>query len=204
MKRFVVLCAAVTLLVMEADAGLFHRSRCCLPTCCETTCCAPVTHEKVEQIRYKTVCEKVTEPTEISFTRYVPETHYCEVAYQVMKPVHETREECYTVMKPVYETREESYTVEKPVWETRTRSIRYTVCKPVRYTETVECQTYCWNPRGDRPENGQPRPLRAEAGSLHGDLLGPEARLLPDLVRCLWAGRLQRLTVAGAVVYNLP
>ncbi|MGQ9769455.1 MAG: hypothetical protein ACUVQG_02765, partial [Thermogutta sp.] len=64
---------------------------------------------------YKTCFERVVEPRQVTYTRYVPEIQYREVARTVMKPVWETQ------------ARQVTYTVMKPVWETRTKEIPYTV-----------------------------------------------------------------------------
>ncbi|MEJ5343198.1 MAG: hypothetical protein WHT09_16745, partial [Thermogutta sp.] len=79
-------------------------------------------YETQQITTYKTCFERVVEPRQVSYTKYVPEIQYREVARTVMKPVWETqtRQVIYTVMKPVWETRtkEICYTVMKPVWET--------------------------------------------------------------------------------------
>ncbi|MGQ9606699.1 MAG: hypothetical protein ACUVTW_10895, partial [Thermogutta sp.] len=116
----------------KADAGycgaarLAHRpAACAVDPGCVTQECHTVMrpHRKIvlerEQVTaYKTCFERVVTPRQVTYTKYVAETQYRDVAQTVMKPVWETR------------TRQVAYTVMKPVWETCTKEIPYTVMKP--------------------------------------------------------------------------
>lgn len=114
---------ALAAFAVPADAG-HHRKR----AGCDD-CCAPACQPKPCHVEYKTVNKTVMVPSMQTVMR--------EVCNVVCRPVEYTKK-CM-VLRHVPVVRDVEYTYVVPRFETRTRTVRYSVCKPVTKTRSVEC-----------------------------------------------------------------
>jgi hypothetical protein len=147
MKRFwkmrVLLAAALAWTATETTtfAGLFKRTACddCNPC---VNPCVPATPQMVTRTIYvpeyttekrvvrETVCKPVQKERVVTVMQCVPETKMVEQAYTAIEKRQQTRTVRYTVQKPVFETQTRQIQVQVPVWETK--QVDYQVSVPVR------------------------------------------------------------------------
>lgn len=142
-KMRVLLAVALTWTAAETTtyAGLFKRTACddCNPC---VNPCVPATPQMVTRTIYvpeyttekrvvrETVCKPVQKERIVTVMECVPETKMVEQCYTAIEKRQQTRTVRYTVQKPVFETQTRQVQVQVPVWETK--QVDYQVSVPVR------------------------------------------------------------------------